>query len=396
MSRKDRWLLPEGIEEILPSEARTLEGMRRRVLDLFDSWGYELVMPPMIEYLDSLLTGVGRDLDLQTFKVTDQLSGRLMGIRPDITPQAARIDAHYLKRQAPLRLCYVSPVLHTRPDPIAGSREPLQLGAELFGHAGPESDGEILRLMVGTLRLVGIEDVHIDLGHIGVFRGLTADAALSDEDEADLLDALQAKSGTDLATLLEGSPIDDERKRMFMALLKLNGGPEILVESRRQLKAAPLPALKALDNLEAVAKVVQATVSELPLYFDLAEVTGYRYYTGVVFSAFVPAYGSAVAHGGRYDGIGKAFGRARPATGFGADLRLLLKRSPATGPNRHGILAPYDGDSDLRAEITRLRDTGERVVVRLPDVDATAEEMGCDRELVPRDRGWAIVKTNSK
>lgn len=392
MSGKDRWLLPEGIEEVLPDEARRLEAMRRRVLDLFHTWGYELVMPPMIEYLDSLLTGVGKELDLQTFKVTDQLTGRLMGIRPDITPQAARIDAHYLKRNAPVRLCYLSPVLHTRPDPFAGSREPLQLGAELFGHAGPESDAEILCLMISTLRQAGIGELHIDLGHIGVFRGLVADASLSEDDESDLLDALQAKAGADLAILLDASNMSKETRHALMSLIDLNGGAEVLREARQHLQSAPPTVQQALDNLEAVADAVTRKMPNLALYFDLAELTGYRYYTGVVFSAFVPAYGRPVAHGGRYDGIGRAFGRARPATGFGADLRLLLKLAPEDESVSSGILVPHGDDTALQSEIARLREAGERVVMRLPGTNATPAEMNCDRELVKKDGRWVVVK----
>lgn len=392
MSGKDRWLLPEGIEEVLPAEAQRLEAMRRRILDLFHTWGYELVMPPMIEYLDSLVTGVGKELDLQTFKVTDQLTGRLMGIRPDITPQAARIDAHYLKREAPVRLCYLSPVLHTRPDAFAGSREPMQIGAELFGHAGPESDAEVLCLMVSTLKLAGIEELHIDLGHIGVFRGLIEKAGLVADQETELLDVLQSKARADVAALLRSWRIGTEDKGMLTALIDLNGEIDILDGAKRLFKAAPDTVGQALHNLEAVAKAVARKMPELPLYFDLAELTGYRYYTGMVFSAFVPAYGRAVAHGGRYDGIGKAFGRARPATGFGADLRLLLKLSPTDDRLPQGILAPYDDDASVRSEIVCLRAAGERVVVQLPGSTATAAEMGCDRELVRQDGKWVVEK----
>ncbi len=392
MSRNDRWLLPEGIEEVLPADARRLEAMRRRILDLFHTWGYELVMPPMIEYLDSLLTGVGKELDLQTFKVTDQLTGRLMGIRPDITPQAARIDAHYLKREAPVRLCYLSPVLHTRPDAFAGSREPLQIGAELFGHAGPESDVEILCLMVSTLQLVGIGGLHIDLGHSGVFRGLVANAGLGSDQETELFDALQSKASADVTALLESWGLQTEDKRKFTVLTELNGGVDILDEARACFNDAPTSVQQALDSLEAVANTITRKIPDLPLYFDLAELTGYRYYTGVVFSAFVPTYGRAVAHGGRYDGIGKAFGRARPATGFGADLRLLLKLSPGDDSLPQGILAPYDDDPGTQSEIARLRAAGERVVVRLPGSSVTAKEMGCDRKLVDRDGKWVVTK----
>lgn len=390
MPGKDRWLLPEGIEEVLPDDARRLETMRRRILDLFYTWGYELVMPPMIEYLEALLTGVGKELDLQTFKVTDLLTGRLMGIRPDMTPQAARIDAHYLKRGGPVRLCYLGSVLRTRPDEFGGSREPLQLGAELFGHAGPESDAEILCLMIATLQLAGINELHIDLGHTGVFHGLIAQAELDAEQQSELFDALQRKARADVEALLEAMAIDRRRRDMLTALIELNGGQEVLTEARQRLKNAPDGVTHALDNLEAVAAIVTRKLPSLPLYFDLAELAGYHYYTGMVFSAFVPAYGRAVAHGGRYDGIGQAFGRARPATGFGADLRLLLALSPSQPGVSSGILAPDENDASLQSQIERLRAAGERVVLRLSGT--LASETGCERELVRKGGEWVVVK----
>lgn len=383
-------MLPEGIEEVLPDDARRLETMRRRILDLFYTWGYEFVMPPMIEYLEALLTGVGKELDLQTFKVTDLLTGRLMGIRPDMTPQAARIDAHYLRRGGPVRLCYLGSVLRTRPDEFGGSREPLQLGAELFGHAGPESDAEILCLMIATLQLAGIDELHIDLGHMGVFHGLIAQAGLDAEQQSELFDALQRKARTDVEALLEAMAIDRRRRDMLTALIELNGGQEVLTAARQRLQNAPDGVRQALDNLEAVATLVARKLPSLPLYFDLAELAGYHYYTGMVFSAFVPAYGRAVAHGGRYDGIGQAFGRARPATGFGADLRLLLALSPSQVDVASGILAPDEDDASLQSEMERLRAAGERVVLRLSGVQAS--ETGCERELVRKDGEWVVVK----
>ena len=391
MSAKDRWLLPEGIEEVLPDDAQWLESLRRKVLDLFATWGYEFVMPPMIEYLDALLTGTGKELDLQTFKVTDQLTGRLMGVRPDMTPQAARIDAHYLKRTVPVRLCYVGSVLHTRPTDLASSREPLQLGAKLFGHAGPESEAEILCLMVTTLRFAGIERLHVDLGHIGVFRGLVAAARLTEDQEEQLFDALQCKAQPAMTALLEKFGVAGKSKQMLMRLVELNGGSEALREAKRDLEAAPHSVHQALDNLESVVAAVRRRMPELTLHFDLAELAGYSYYTGVVFSVFVPAYGCAVARGGRYDGIGKAFGRARPATGFSTDLRVLRKLSVDDEPVRTGILAPCDGEADLYSEISRLRELGERVVISLPGTTTTPADMGCDRKLVCKAGAWVVV-----
>jgi len=392
MSGKDRWLLPEGIEEVLPADAWRQERMRRRVLDLFRSWGYELVRPPMIEYLDSLLTGLGQDLDLQTFKITDQLSGRMMGIRPDMTPQAARIDAHYLKREGPARLCYLAPVLRTRPDEFAGSREPLQLGAELFGHSGPESDVEILSLMVTTLDLLGLKTLHIDLGHVGVFRGLAAEAGLDAAQEAEVFSALQRKARSDIETLLQAWQVGAAQKARLLALVELNGDDAVLPQAEALFAEASEPVRKALADLRAVFELARRQRPGLSLNFDLAELSGYGYHTGVVFSAFVPGHGRAVAKGGRYDGIGRAFGRDRAATGFSSDLRQLLGLVPAAAEPAQGICAHYEDDPGLLAEIERLRESGERVVVRLPGVSVSAADVGCDRELVRRDGAWMVNK----
>ena len=390
MSTKDRWLLPEGVEEILPAEARRVEALRRRLLDMFEVWGYELVMPPLIEFLESLLTGAGKDLDIQTYKVTDHLTGRLMGVRPDMTPQAARIDAHYLKRNAPVRLCYAGSVLRTRPDEFGGSREPLQVGAELFGHASPEADAEILSLMIEALRLADIREAHIDLGHVGVFRGLAAQANLSTEQEKELFAALQRKARNEVEALLAASDAPVALKRMLVGLLDLCGEQEVLSRAREQLRGAPEMVMRALAELQSVASLVGGRPGAPVLYFDLAELSGYHYYTGVVFSAFVPGYGRAIARGGRYDGIGRAFGRNRAATGFGADLRQWLQLSAAAMPNLTGILAPDSSDTTLRAEIARLRTAGERVVMRLAGDKSAASEFGCDRELVGKGGRWIV------
>ncbi len=389
---RERWLLPDGIEEILPDEARRLESLRRRLLDRFATWGYELVMPPLIEYLESLLTGSGRDLDLQTFKLTDQRTGRLMGVRPDMTPQAARIDAHYLKRNAPVRLCYAGSVLRTRPDDFQGSREPLQVGAELFGHAGPEADAEILELMIEALTLADIRELHIDLGHGGIFRALAAQAKLDADIEAELFTALQRKARSDVDALLDGCDAPAAVKRMLAGLLDLSGGQEVLAQARTQLKGAPTTVSQALAELETVAARVARRPGMPTLYFDLAELSGYRYYTGVVFSAFVPGHGRAIARGGRYDGIGKSFGRARAATGFGADLRQWLKLSAAAPAPLTGILAPDSDDAILLQQVADLRARGERVVMWLPGEKSSAAELGCNRMLAKQGGRW-IVET---
>lgn len=389
MTIRDRWLLPEGIEETLPAEARRLEAMRRAVLDLFERWGYALVMPPLIEYLDALLTGVGREMDLQTFKVTDHLSGRLLGIRADMTPQAARIDAHYLKRTHATRLCYFGPVLHTRPDEPAGSREPLQLGAELFGHSGPASDAEVLCLMLATLALTGIDQPHIDLAHVGVFGGLVAKAGLSTEQKGELLEAVERRARSEVEALLSAWSVASADRRHIVALLDLNGDSSI-IDRARALYAAVPAALSAIDNLQAITDLVRRQAPETVLHIDLAELGGYHYYTGVMFAAFVPGQGRWVAKGGRYDGIGRAFGRNRAATGFSAYLRQLLRTAETGAAPLTGILAPADNDPALLAEVARLRAAGERVVRQLPGDSGTAADFDCDRRLVNKNGAWRI------
>lgn len=392
MLENDRWLLPEGIEELLPPEAARLESLRRRLLDMYHRWGYELVMPPFIEYLDSLLTGTGNDLDLQTFKLTDQLTGRLMGVRADMTPQVARIDAHHLKRDVPSRLCYLGTVLHTRPETLGGTRSPLQMGLELYGHAGIESDLEVLRLMIETLTVAGVENIHLDLGHVGIFRGLARQAKLSDDQEAWLFNALQRKAKPEIRDYLAELDISAELGEMLNSLADLNGGEAVLVEAKTSLAVASSEVTAALAYLQQLAVAVREQLPQLRLHFDLAELRGYHYHTGVVFAAFVPDEGQALAVGGRYDDIGKVFGRARPATGFSTDLKTLLNVTPGPVKSSVGIFAPADKDSGLEAKISELRAQGERVVRALPDQQGGAAEMGCDRELVSSRGNWKLVE----
>ncbi|MGD9390366.1 MAG: ATP phosphoribosyltransferase regulatory subunit, partial [Thioalkalispiraceae bacterium] len=275
MSKSDRWLLPEGIEEVLPEKARRLEALRRSLLDTYSSWGYELVMPPFIEYLESLLTGTGHDLELQTFKLTDQLTGRMMGVRADMTPQVARIDAHQLKRETPTRLCYMGTVLHTRSDGFAGSRSPLQLGAELYGHTGVESDVEILSLMLETLKLANIERPYLDLGHVGIFRGLAQQAGLSEEQENELFDALQRKATVELNQLVSSWQLDAKVSDMLIALATLNGGEEVLDKAATVLAGATDAVKDALHNLKSIAAQIISRF-DVPVNFDLAELRGYN------------------------------------------------------------------------------------------------------------------------
>ena len=391
MSSQDQWLLPEGIEEVLPPEARRLECARRELLDLFARWGYELIFPPFIEYLESLLTGTGNDLDLQTFKVTDQLTGRMMGIRADITPQAARIDAHPLRRETPSRLCYLGTVLHTRPDGFAGSRSPLQVGAELFGHAGVESDVEILSLVLESMSLLEIPDVHVDLGHVGIFRALAAEAGLSSIHENDLFEALQRKAIPEIEVMLDSWQLDAARHRRLAALAELNGGPEVLEQARSVLAGASDTVMAALDNLCAITSLLQQRVRDVVLHFDLAELRGYKYQTGMVFAVFIPGCGQEIARGGRYDAIGEVFGRARPATGFSTDLKTLTTLSPRDfGGQDDAILAPADNDPALYAIVQQLRGTGERVVCALPGQVADPVDSGCNRILVNTGGTWTL------
>lgn len=388
--KSNRWLLPEGIEEVLPQQAKQLEAMRRSLLDLFQSWGYDLVMPPFIEYLESLLTGTGNDLDLQTFKLTDQLTGRMMGVRADMTPQVARIDAHHLKSSAPTRLCYLGTVLHTRPGGFAGSRSLLQVGAELFGHGGIESDVEVLSLMVETLKQAGVDDLYLDLGHVGIYRGLVDQAGLDAEQEAILFDALQRKAKPEITDLLNDWSLPKAIAQMLTKLTELNGDDSVLTEARSVLKKAGRPVQAALDNLQQIAGQLQQQIPDLRLHYDLAELRGYHYHTGAVFAAYVPGRGQAIAQGGRYDGIGRAFGLSRPATGFSTDLRILAALTQQSDENRAGILAPANGDADLQSVVQKLRAAGERVIFELPGQQADAAVLGCDRQLVKNTQGWEV------
>jgi len=390
IARDERWLLPEGIEELLPDQAERLERLRRDLLDLFGGWGYRLVIPPIIEHLESLLVGTGRDLELQTFKLTDQLTGRLLGVRADMTPQVARIDAHRLKSAAPTRLCYVGPVLHTRPQGFARTRSPFQVGAELYGHGGIESDVEILQLMVETLTAAGSSHPHIDLGHVGVFRGLAREAQLDAEQEQVLFDALQRKAKPEIKAYLDSLTISADQRRMLTALVDLNGDDRVLAEAREILRPAGVAVNQALANLEQIAQLAQRKMPGLALHFDLAELRGYHYQTGVVFAAFIPGHGQEIARGGRYDDIGHAFGGARPATGFSTDLETLIMLAPQQTEAIGAIFAPNVDDAGLQSVIAKLRREGQRVCVELPGQSGSAQEMGCDRSLELHDGTWQV------
>lgn len=376
------WLLPEYIADALPAEAARIERLRRTVLDHFRTRGFELVMPPMLEYLESLLTGAGQDLHLRTFKLVDQLSGRTMGVRADITPQAARIDAHLLNHQGVTRLCYCDSVLHTLPATIAASREPLQIGAELYGYEGIEADLAVIRLMAGALDQIKLQVSRIDLGHVGIFRALAAAANLPQEAEENVLNLLQAKDVPGLIEVCADFP--SPYREALQRLPGLYGGADVLDRAAAELPSLP-GIVAALDGLRHLI----ATAPELPFSVDLSDLRGYHYHNGVVFAAYCPDYPAAIALGGRYDGAGKAFGRARPATGFSMDLREVARLVPA-GKSQGAILAPcVPNDRLLAAHIAALREQGETVVELLPS-ETACEGPLCDRKLANVGEHWII------
>lgn len=380
------WLLPEYIQDMLPDEAWRVEQMRAQLLDLLRKSGYQLVAPPLLEYAESLLIDGSDDMDLRTFKLVDQLSGRTLALRADITPQAARIDAHLLNRQGVARLCYVGSVLHTQPAGLTRTRELLQIGAELYGHGGLESDLEIQQLMLQSLGLLGIKDVHLDLGHVGVFRTLANHARLGKELENELFAALQSKDSAALRSLVQ--PLDTALRNALLALPTLYGNcAEVLARARKLLPdSAEIGA--ALDALQTASSKLQPLVSSVGI--DLADLRGYHYHSGMVFAAYHAGSHDAIALGGRYDNLGKSFGRARAATGFSMDLRQLY-RLLAPQVTQLGVCAPLLGDDALRGKIAQLRAAGETVVVDLLDDAALRRELQCDRELVLRDGAWQVV-----
>ena len=393
MTSAKRWLLPDGVEEILPAEAYKLESLRRHLLDLYESWGYQLVITPLIEYLDSLLVGSSTDLDLHTFKITDQLSGRMMGIRADITPQAARIDAHCLNREGPVRLCYADNVLHTRPRGIMTSRVPIRIGAELYGHSGVECDIELVCIMRETLRAAEINDVHLVLGHVGIFRTLLLEANLDEDTERSLFEAVQRKEYDRINEVLNSSVIDKELRQMLEQLTHLSGDETILEAAKQVFAAAPVSVTAELDELVAIAEGVKKRLPEAAMFFDLCELRGYDYHTGIVFAAYTPNYGRAVAKGGRYDHIGEVFGRARPASGFDSDLKVLAKLSNKIFERRAAIVVPNNNDPNLMMLVDTLREQGEIVVNWFGDAELSqqdCEEQNCDRQIVNKNGEWVV------
>jgi ATP phosphoribosyltransferase regulatory subunit len=383
----NRWLLPEDIADVLPAKARKVEQLRRSLLDLYRSYGYELVAPPLLEFLDSLLTGTGSDLNLQTFKLVDQLSGRTLGLRADMTPQVARIDAHLLNRTGVTRLCYAGPIAHTRTPIGCTSREELQLGAEIYGHAGWEADLEALSLLLQTLQTAGLKQVYLDLSHAGILTGILADQAVSKEDIETLYGLLQSKDRSSLANWSRNLP--QPVGQALMALTELSGpSTEVLVRARKVLPSNALVS-DALSLLERLTNAIASMPSAPEVSIDLADLRGYQYHSGMMFTAYVDALSQPIARGGRYDHVGQAFGRARPATGFSIDLLTLAGLSTDL-EERSAIVAPWISDAGLSAAIQALRAAGEIVVQLAPGDAALSAEYRLDRVLVEQGGTWKV------
>ncbi|MDR2015679.1 MAG: ATP phosphoribosyltransferase regulatory subunit [Azoarcus sp.] len=380
-----RWGLPDFIQDILPDEAARLEGLRRRLLDAFRARGYRLVIPPLIEYLDALTTGAGQDLRLSTYQLVDQLSGRMMGVRADMTPQVTRIDSHLLNRTGVSRLCYCGSVLRTQPSSLTATRDPLQLGAELYGHPGLEADIEVLRLLAEAFKLADVPVMRFDIGHVGLFHALADSAGLNEAVREETFSLLQSKDIPGLRILLSDAK-NCAAQQAILALPELYGGLEILDVAKARLPRMPQVSA-ALDDLRKLA----IDLAGLPLGFDLADMRGYHYHSGLVFAAYGGGAPAALAMGGRYDHVAKIFGRPRTATGFSLDLRELARCSPVAMPAAGAILAPLEKDPALQDEITKLRQAGETVIDALPGHEGTWKEAGCDRQLVEHDGRWAVI-----
>ena len=388
----NRWLLPDGIDEVLPPDAFSVEKLRQDILSLYDSWGYDLVMPAMIEFTDSLLTGTANSLDRKTFTLVDQLTGKQMGLRSDMTPQVARIDAHQLANTGTSRFCYCGHLVHAQTDGLNPSRSPLQIGAEIFGNASIEADIEVVCLMLETLQSIPLKNVSIDLGHVGIFRSLFIQSGLEQSLENPLFDMLQRKSIPELKTFLSEQDLTETVRNQFCQLALLNGDVEIIQEARTNFKGAAAECLAALDHIEAVAKGVQQRYPEVLIHCDLSELRGYEYHTGLVFAAFLPGQGQEIARGGRYDDIGSVFGVARPATGFSADLLNLFQLSNISSSPKTGILAPNKNNDDLSKLIKQLRDKGERVIKDLSGGESSPQQQNCNQEIIRNGKHWVVSK----
>lgn len=386
-----RWLLPDGIEELLPEDAERIEVLRDRLLSLYRSWGYRLVVPPLVEFLESLLTGVGQDLELQTFKLTDQFTGRMMGVRADMTPQVARIDARFHPEGVANRLCYIGTVLRTRPGSQLSSRSPLQSGCELYGVDGIEADIEIISLMLDALRAASVAPLHLDLSHVAIARRLLDRSGLDEEGRRQLSDAWRRKAIPEvdqLAAAVREPAVADLIRALPRTMVGLDG-----IEAVRQRFAGDQEVLASLEQLQRVATVLASRFPDIEICFDLCEMRGYHYHTGLFFAAYTQGHGQAIAEGGRYDGAGRDFGDHRAATGFSIDLRALLKRSaPVPSGESRAILAPDRSDAGLWSMVASLREAGEVVLFEMPGDTPDALRARCDRRLVKAagDEVWRV------
>jgi ATP phosphoribosyltransferase regulatory subunit len=384
MIDNDRWQLPQGIEELLPVKAAALEALRVQLLRSMQARGYRLVSPPMIEFLESLLTGTGAAVERATYRVSDSETGRTMGVRADFTPQVARIDAHYLTDSEVNRLCYAGPVIRTRPRTPGGAREELQLGGELFGIAELSADCEVIDTMLNLFDVVGASDITLSIGHVGIYRELVKIAKLDDQAKQELLATLQQFSIPDMDTLVQRESSSADLS-YFRGLINLAGAASVLDRARDVLPNTS-EIVACLDQLTGVCEFVTRSYPEVNIHIDLANVRGYQYHTGIIFECLVEGAGKALANGGRYDAIGAGFGRSRPATGFSADLKALLSLQPEVFNPAKAILAPSEQDEGLRSVIAELRSSGEQVINRLSETDAEL----CDRQLVIKNNQWVV------
>ena len=393
MSKDKYWLLPEGVDESLPYEASGIESLRRSMLDNFSRWGYQLVIPPIIEYVDSLLAGGAEDLDLQTFKVVDRGTGRLIGLRADMTPQLTRIDTHRMPTKSPQRLCYAGPVAHTFSEKFAGSRNPLQIGAELFGHSGVESDAEIITLLVNSLLIANIRSLTLEVTHIGIFRGICSGASFTDEFEDQVLEVLVKKDRTSLTEMLEGEGVDSVVMTNLLLLIDLNGDLDIINEARKKFSSLPESVSEAIEELAALCDLLKQFIPEVELHVDLAELRGYRYHSGIMFAAYVPEMGRSIAWGGRYDGVQKQLGRDRGATGFSTDLRILEQFLEKDERFETVVIAPSGNDKKLLAAMGRYRKEGYTVIQSLPGQSDEWNQLSIEFRLVSRNDEWILERS---
>jgi ATP phosphoribosyltransferase regulatory subunit len=385
----NRWLLPEDIADVLPAEARKVETLRRTILDLYQSYGYELVAPPILEFLDSLLTGTGSDLNLQTFKRVDQLSGRTLGLRADMTPQVARIDAHLLNREGVTRLCYAGSIAHARTPVGSSAREELQIGAEIYGCATWEADFEAISLLLKTLSVAQLSKVYLDLSHAGVLEGILDGQAIAKSEVESLYSLLQSKDRSRLAIWAKCLPT--KSADALMALTELNGPcAEVLANAKKTLPKHKLID-EALAHLEMLVSATAALAGDIELSVDLADLRGYQYHSGVMFAAYVDQLPQPIARGGRYDYVGQAFGRSRPATGFSMDLLTLASLAPLA-QRRSAIVAPWINDALLASKISELRQAGEVVIQAMAGDAVESAEYLCDRELIKQAGSWEVKK----